>query len=150
MEVRIIMSPVSHLISANALLIDGAVAIEGPIANPGSLVNYAGIVENLWRKGSGGAHMFQKGIAAVEPTIMTTLSEALPKGGGAVRAAKTKIRTAFVSSIKELTPVRTGRLRSSVTDLGGGGGGGLPFVTSSSSMTNLANSMNTRLRTRTR
>lgn len=148
MQVQIIMGSIVNVLTANNLLLTGAQAVNGPIAAPSSAVGYARPVEEVWRKGSGGARMFEKGIAKVQPTVGPTLAEAIPRGAGAVGQAKAKIRAAFLTEIKAGTPVRTGRLRASITDLSASGSS--PIFTSNTPISNIAGRVTTRFSTRRR
>lgn len=112
--VEITMTGMAQALTAVKMLEDGARAAAGPIAAWTSPLRYAGPVEYVWRKGSGGARMFAKGVqetAAAAPGIM---GPALVKGPSAVGGARRSIQALGVSNIQRYTPVRTGALRASV------------------------------------
>lgn len=102
--------------------IGAAAAQLHPIATFGSRLFYAPIVEKRWRTGSGGARMFERGVRDAATYAVPVLKVAIPKGPQAISQAKGAIRDFGLQRIKELTPVKTGALRDSVSELNRPGG----------------------------
>lgn len=115
MQVNIRMTGLAQALTAVKVLGAGAAAASGPIAAWTSPLPYAAPVENVWRRGSGGAHMFQKGIAETAEQVPAILGPAIIKGPSAVGGARRSIQALGVTNIQKDTPVRTGKLRASVT-----------------------------------
>ena len=66
---------------------------------------------------AGPALMFQRGVAEAAKQAPAILGPAILKGPAAVGQAKRKIRDLGLDRIRALTPVRTGKLRASVSEL---------------------------------
>lgn len=90
-------------------------AVTGPLATFVSRLPYARPVETRWRRGSGGARMFQRGVADAAKAAPAILGPAILKGPAAVGQAKRKLRDLGLERIRAYTPVRTGKLRASVS-----------------------------------
>jgi hypothetical protein len=114
-SVSIKMVGMAQALKAVQVIGAGGEAASGPIASWTSPLRYAGPVEYVWRKGSGGAHMFQKGIAETAQTVPGIMGPAIIKGPAAVGGARRQIQNLGAENIRKYTPVRTGRLRASVT-----------------------------------
>lgn len=103
------------------LLGAGAEAVNGPIATFGSRLPYARFIEtgrsSRQVRRAGPARMFELGVADAAKQAPAILAPAIPKGAAAVGQAKRKIRDIGLERIRALTPVRSGKLRSSVSEL---------------------------------
>lgn len=101
----------------------GAKQLHGPIATFGSVLPYAYGIETGRHRGgrraraAGGAYMFREGIAETKQHARAQLVQAIKSGPGAIAAAKGRIRTFGIQAIRKRTPVRSGRLRASVSEL---------------------------------
>lgn len=97
-------------------------AVNGPLATFGSRLVYAPIIETgmrggrMWRR-AGPARMFERGVADAAKAAPGILGPAIVKGPAAVGQAKRKLRDYGLARIRALTPVRSGRLRASVSEL---------------------------------
>lgn len=111
------MTGMAQAIKAIDVIGKGGEAASGPIAAWTSPLPYAGPVEYRWRTGSGGARMFQKGIAETVPLIPGILGPAIIKGSAAVGGARRTIQARGRENIRKYTPVRTGKLRGSVVEV---------------------------------
>lgn len=106
---------------------DAAKQVNGPMATFGSRKPYARPIEKNEflsgpRKGqiarrAGPARMFEKGVAEAEKLARDILPAAILKGPASVGQAKRKIRDRGKERIRAYTPVRSGRLRDSVSEL---------------------------------
>lgn len=63
---------------------------------------------------AGGAHMLQRALDSVAPSIPAAVARALPRGAGAVDQALRKIAFEVESRAKAQTPVRSSALRASI------------------------------------
>lgn len=104
------------------LLGAGAAAVNGPIATFGSRLPYARFIETGRSsrpqvRRAGPARMFALGVADAAAAAPAILAPALPKGPAAVDQAKRKVRDIGLQAIRSRTPVRSGRLRASVSEL---------------------------------
>lgn len=104
------------------LLGAGAAAVNGPIASFGSRLPYARFIETGRSRRpqvrrAGPALMFAKGVAMTAQAAPAILEPALVKGPAAVGQAKRKVRDLGIQNIRALTPVRSGKLRASVSEL---------------------------------
>lgn len=140
MQITIRETGLVQVLSAVRALGEAGAAVAGPIATWGSPVVYAGPVEYRWRTGSGGARMFQRGVAQTLPAVPGIIGPAIPRGAAAVGQAKRAVRDLGIANIKALTPVLTGRLRASVTDLSRPGS-----ITSSTPIGRVASRVSTRM-----
>lgn len=104
------------------LLGTAAAAVNGPIATFGSRLPYARFIET-GRSGrpqvrrAGPARMFEQGVAEAARQAPAILGPAIPKGPAAVGQAKRKVRDIGLAAIRARTPVRSGKLRASVSNL---------------------------------
>jgi hypothetical protein len=99
------------------LLGAGAAAANGPLVTLGSRLPYARRIELPgWRR-AGGAFMFLTGIKAAAEVGRTDLPGAIIRGPAAVGATKRKMRDRGVMVTRANTPVRSGKLRASVSEL---------------------------------
>lgn len=115
-QVTITVKGMVQALSAVRVLGEAGRAVNGPLGTWGSRLIYAPIVENRWRKGSGGAHMFRRGIDDTAKEVPAILEPAMLKGAAAVGQAKRKIRDRGIENIRKYTPVKTGALRDSVRE----------------------------------
>lgn len=103
------------------LLGAGADAVNGPIATFGSRLPYASFIETgrsrRQVRRAGPASNFSTGVQQAAVLARTVLPEAIPRGPASVGQAKRKIRDYGIERIRALTPVRSGRLRASVSEL---------------------------------
>jgi hypothetical protein len=104
------------------LLGAGAEAVNGPIASFGSRLPYASFIETGRSnrpqvRRAGPARMFALGVADAAKATPAILAPAIPKGPAAVGQAKRKIRDIGIAAIRSRTPVRSGKLRASVSEL---------------------------------
>jgi hypothetical protein len=104
------------------LLGAGAEAVNGPIASFGSRLSYARFIETGRSsrpqvRRAGPARMFELGVAEAAKQAPALLAPAIPRGPAAVGAAKRRIRDIGLERIRALTPVRSGKLRASVSEL---------------------------------
>jgi len=94
--------------------------VNGPIATFASLLPYAYGIETGRHRGgrlarrAGGAYMFRRGIDEVKAQAPAILGPAILKGPASVGQAKRKLRDLGIERIRSYTPVRSGRLRTSV------------------------------------
>jgi hypothetical protein len=96
-------------------------AVNGPLATFGSQLPYAPFIEtgrsSRQVRRAGPALMFQRGVAEAAAQAPAILGPAILKGPAAVGQAKRKIRDIGLERIRALTPVRSGKLRASVSEL---------------------------------
>jgi hypothetical protein len=102
-------------------------AVNGPLATFGSRLPYARPIEKNEflsgpRKGqiarrAGPARMFERGAADAQQLARQILPGAIVRGPAAVGAAKRRIRDYGLERIRKDTPVRSGKLRDSVSNL---------------------------------
>lgn len=122
MPVTIRQTGYVQCVSALRALGEAGKAITGPFLNFGSRSPYAGVIETgmrkgrMWRK-AGPALMFQKGVSETLPQVPIIVGPSLAKGAASVGQAKRKIRDLGIANIRKYTPVRSGALRDSVTEL---------------------------------
>jgi hypothetical protein len=96
-------------------------AVNGPLATFLSASPYAKVIETgmrggrMWRR-AGPALMFQRGVQEAAAAAPAILGPAILKGPAAVGQAKRKIRDIGIERIRALTPVRSGKLRASVSE----------------------------------
>ena len=98
-----------------------ATLVNGPIATFGSRLPYARFIEtgrsSRQVRRAGPARMFEQGVRAAAQATPAILGPAIVKGPAAVGQAKRKIRDIGLERIRALTPVRSGKLRASVSEL---------------------------------
>lgn len=97
-------------------------AVNGPLATWGSRSPYARFIETGRSskpqvRRAGPARMFERGAADAAAQAPAILGPAIVKGVAAVGAAKRKLRDIGIERIRAYTPVRSGRLRTSVSEL---------------------------------
>lgn len=121
MNITIRMTGYVQALSAVKLLGEAGKAVQGPLATFGSRLPYASFIEtgrsSRQVRRAGPALMFQRGVAEAAAQAPAILGPAIPKGAAAVGQAKRKIRDIGLERIRALTPVRSGRLRASVSEL---------------------------------
>jgi hypothetical protein len=110
----------------DALKVLGAAAasVNGPVASIGSTgpPGKAGAIETgirygrPWRR-AGPAHMFKNGIAETMADVPTLLLPAIAKSVQAVSQAKGAIRKRAIDNVRKRTPVRSGALRTSISEM---------------------------------
>lgn len=95
--------------------------VNGPLVTLGSRLPYASFIEtgrsSRQVRRAGPARMFERGMAEAAAQAPAILGPAVLRGPAAVGAAKRKLRDIAVERTRALTPVRTGRLRDSVSEL---------------------------------
>lgn len=96
-------------------------AVNGALATFGSRLPYARFIEtgrsSRQVRRAGPARMFERGVAEAARQAPAILGPAIIKGPAAVGQAKRKIRDLGLERIRALTPVRSGKLRASVSEL---------------------------------
>jgi hypothetical protein len=102
-------------------------AVNGPLATFGSRLPYARPIEKNEflsgpRKGhiarrAGPARMFEQGAADAQQLARQILPGAIVRGPVAVGAAKRRVRDYGLERIRKYTPVRSGKLRDSASEL---------------------------------
>lgn len=121
--VRIIVGGVVQAVSKVKALGAAAEQVQGPLATFGSRLPYAYGIETGRHRGgrkaraAGGAKMFEKGVAEATEYARQILPSAIVKGPTFIGAAKRKIRDKGIERIRAYTPVRSGNLRDSVSEL---------------------------------
>lgn len=95
-------------------------AVQGPLATFVSRLPYARFIETgrsskPQMRRAGPAAMFAKGVAEAGRQAPAILGPAILKGPASVGQAKRKLRDIGLERIRALTPVRTGRLRASIS-----------------------------------
>lgn len=122
MNVRITVKGYVETLTAVKAIGEAGRAVTGPLATFGSRLVYARPIETgiragrMWRK-AGPAQMFAKGVADAAAAAPGILGPAILKGPAAVGAAKRKLRDLGIERIRAYTPVRSGKLRDSVSEL---------------------------------
>ena len=122
MQVTVRVTGLVQQLSAVRAIGEAGKAVQGPLATFGSRLSYAPVIETgmrggrMWRR-AGPARMFERGVAEAAAQAPAILGPAIPKGPAAVGQAKRKLRDIGLERIRALTPVRSGRLRSSVSEL---------------------------------
>jgi hypothetical protein len=109
-------------ISAVRAIRDGGRAVNGPLAAFGSRLPYARFIETGRSakpqvRHAGPARMFERGVADAQQLARQILPGAIVRGPAAVGAAKRRIRDYGIERIRKYTPVRSGKLRDSVSEL---------------------------------
>lgn len=109
-------------ISAMQALGAAGKAVNGPLATFGSRLPYARFIETGRSskpqvRRAGPARMFERGAAETAQYTRQILPAAVVRGPAGVGAAKRKIRDYGLERIRKYTPVRSGRLRDSVSEL---------------------------------
>lgn len=121
MQVRITTTGFVQVLNAVKLLGESGKAVNGPLATFGSRLPYARFIEtgrsSRQTRRAGPARMFERGVAEAAKAAPAILGPAIPKGPAAVGQAKRKIRDIGLERIRALTPVRSGKLRASVSEL---------------------------------
>lgn len=121
-NVSIRMTGFVEALSAVRAIGEAGKAVNGPLATFGSRLPYAGVIETgmrggmMWRR-AGPAGMFKRGVQEAADAAPAILGPAILKGPAAVGQAKRKIRDIGLDRIRALTPVRSGKLRASVSEL---------------------------------
>lgn len=95
--------------------------VQGPLATFGSRLPYARFIETGRSskpqvRRAGPARMFELGVRETAQAAPAILGPAILRGTAAVGAAKRKLRDYGLERIRARTPVRTGRLRASVSE----------------------------------
>lgn len=111
-------------LNALKILGEAAAGVNGPIASIGTTgpPGKAGAIETgirygkPWRR-AGPAHMFKKGIAETMPEVPQLMLPAIAKSLPAVSQAKGAIRKKAIDNVRKYTPVRSGALRTSISEL---------------------------------
>jgi hypothetical protein len=116
-QIRLIATGMVQALSAVKLLGEAGRAVNGPLATFGSRLPYARPIELGTRRRAGPALMFKRGIEQTVRAVPGILGPAILKGPASVGQAKRKIRDLGIANIRALTPVRSGKLRSSVSEL---------------------------------
>jgi hypothetical protein len=101
---------------------DAAQQVNGPLATFGSRLPYARFIEEGRSnkpqvRRAGPARMFQRGVAEAAAQAPAIIGPAIIRGPAAVGQAKRRIRDIGLERIRALTPVRSGALRASVSEL---------------------------------
>jgi hypothetical protein len=122
MQVRLKSTGFVQALSAVKAIGDAGKAVNGPLATFGSRLPYARFIETGRSsrpqvRRAGPARMFEKGVQQAAAQAPAILGPAIMKGPAAVGAAKRKIRDIGLERIRALTPVRSGKLRASVSEL---------------------------------
>lgn len=121
MQVSVKLTGFVQALDKVKLLGAGAEAVNGPIATFGSRLPYARFIEtgrsSRQVRRAGPALMFQHGVAEAAKAAPAILAPAISRGPGAVGQAKRRIRDIGLERIRALTPVRSGKLRASVSEL---------------------------------
>jgi hypothetical protein len=121
-QVSVRMTGFVEALSAVRAIGEAGKAVSGPLATFGSRLVYAPVIETgmrggrMWRR-AGPALMFQRGVREAAVAAPAILGPAILRGPGAIGAAKRRIRDIGLEKIRALTPVRSGRLRASVSEL---------------------------------
>jgi hypothetical protein len=97
-------------------------AVNGPLAAFGSRLPYARFIETGRSakpqvRHAGPARMFEQGVDDAQQLARQILPGAIVRGPAAVGAAKRRIRDYGLERIRKYTPVRSGKLRDSVSEL---------------------------------
>lgn len=120
MQVTIKLTGYVQALDKVKLLGAGAQAVQGPIATFLSALPYARYIEtgrsSRAVRRAGPARMFERGVADAAKAAPSILGLAIPRGPAAVGQAKRRIRDLGIERIRALTPVRSGRLRASVSE----------------------------------
>lgn len=132
MQISIRLSGFVRVLTAVQAIGAGGKAVEGQLAAFGSPLAYARPIETNEfltgpRRGhiarrAGPARMFEKGRNDARRLAVQILPAAIIAGPRAVGQAKRKIRNYGIERIRLYTPVRSGKLRTSVRDLNRPGG----------------------------
>jgi hypothetical protein len=108
-------------ISAVRAIGEAGKAVNGPLAAFGSRLPYARFIEtgrsSRQIRRAGPARMFERGVADAAGYAREILPAAIVKGPAFIGPAKRKIRDRGLERIRALTPVRSGKLRDSVSEL---------------------------------
>lgn len=121
-SVRITTTGFVQALSAVKAIGEAGRAVSGPLVTLGSRLAYARPIETgirrgrMWRR-AGPAQMFARGMAETAQAAPSILGPAILRGPAAVGAAKRKLRDLAVGRVRAYTPVRSGRLRDSVSEL---------------------------------
>lgn len=107
-------------LSAVKAIGEAGAAVNGPLATFISRLPYARFIETGRSskpqvRRAGPAKMFEKGVAEAAAAAPDILGPAIVKGAAAVGQAKRKLRDLGQERIRAYTPVRSGRLRDSVS-----------------------------------
>lgn len=122
MDVRIRTVGFVEALTAVRAIGEAGRAVNGPLAAFGSRLPYARFIETGRSakpqvRRAGPARMFARGVAEAAQEAARVLPGAIVRGPAAVGAAKRKIRDYGIERIRKYTPVRSGRLRNSVSEL---------------------------------
>jgi hypothetical protein len=121
-SIRIITSGVVQALSAVKAVGEAGKQVNGPLVTLGSRLPYARPIETgmrggrMWRR-AGPALMLQRGLADAAAAAPSILGPAIVRGPAAVGAAKRKLRDLALERTRAYTPVRSGKLRDSVSEL---------------------------------
>jgi hypothetical protein len=122
MQVRLKSTGFVQALSAVKAIGDAGKAVNGPLATWGSRSPYARFIETGRSsrpqvRRAGAARMFALGVQQAAAQAPAILGPAIIRGPAAVGAAKRRIRDIGLERIRALTPVRSGKLRASVSEL---------------------------------
>lgn len=122
MDVRIRMVGFVETLTTVRAIGDAGKAVNGPLATWGSRLPYARFIETGRSakpqvRRAGPARMFARGAAEAAREAARVLPGAIVRGPAAVGAAKRRIRDYGLDRIRKYTPVRSGALRDSVSEL---------------------------------
>lgn len=119
-QIRVLLGGVREALTAVQAVGEAGKAVNGSLATFVSTKPYARVIETgirggrMWRR-AGPANMFAKGVAEAAAAAPGILGPAIPKGNASIGQAKRKIRDFGLTRIRAYTPVRSGRLRNSVS-----------------------------------
>jgi hypothetical protein len=120
-NVSVRMTGFVEALSAVRAIGEAGKAVNGPLATFGSRLPYASFIEtgrsSRQVRRAGPALMFQRGVREAADAAPAILGPAILKGPAAVGQAKRRLRDLGLERIRALTPVRSGRLRASVSEL---------------------------------
>jgi hypothetical protein len=122
MQVTIKMTGFVESLSAVRAIGEAGKSVNGPLAVWGSRSAYARFIETGRSakpqvRRAGPARMFEQGVADAQQLARQILPGAIVRGPAAVGAAKRRIRDYGLDRIRKYTPVRSGALRASVSEL---------------------------------
>ena len=123
-QVSIVVGGLVQTLNKFKLLGASAALVNGPIATFGSTLPYARYIEtgrsSRATRRAGPARMFELGVKEAAAAAPGILGPAILQSPQAVGAAKRKIRDLGIERIRARTPVRSGKLRASVSEFNRG------------------------------